>query len=133
MRAKRYCTICYSGTVHYVRFYSMHCCYLCSDLLYRCAYALLLAGVKYVVYGCRNERFGGCGSVLPIYRGTQNSTAFLNHYRLSFNALNRDSLNIPITPTEKHGLICMPFVMKEEAIQILKQFYETGNPNGTFT
>lgn len=33
-----------------------------------CTYALLLANVKYVVFGCGNERFGGCGSVLPVHK-----------------------------------------------------------------
>lgn len=33
-----------------------------------CAYALILANVKYVVYGCGNDRFGGCGSVLPVHQ-----------------------------------------------------------------
>ncbi len=31
-----------------------------------CAAALRIVGVARVVYGCGNERFGGCGSVLPV-------------------------------------------------------------------
>lgn len=31
-----------------------------------CAAALRIVGVRTVVFGCRNERFGGCGSVLNI-------------------------------------------------------------------
>ena len=31
-----------------------------------CAAALRLVGVRRVFFGCINERFGGCGSVLPI-------------------------------------------------------------------
>lgn len=31
-----------------------------------CAAALRVIGVAHVVYGCGNDRFGGCGSVLPI-------------------------------------------------------------------
>uniref|UniRef100_A0A6B2LLF3 CMP/dCMP-type deaminase domain-containing protein n=1 Tax=Arcella intermedia TaxID=1963864 RepID=A0A6B2LLF3_9EUKA len=33
-----------------------------------CAYGLLLAGIRNVVFGCSNQRFGGCGSVLPIHQ-----------------------------------------------------------------
>lgn len=29
---------------------------------------MILAGVKKVFYGCGNERFGGCGSVLPVHQ-----------------------------------------------------------------
>jgi hypothetical protein len=25
------------------------------------------AGVRWCYYGCRNDRFGGCGSVLPVH------------------------------------------------------------------
>lgn len=32
-----------------------------------CAYALVLAGVTKVVYGCDNDKFGGNGSVLSIH------------------------------------------------------------------
>lgn len=32
-----------------------------------CAYALRLMGISSVVYGCHNERFGGCGSVVPAH------------------------------------------------------------------
>ena len=31
-----------------------------------CAYALVLAGVSKVVYGCDNDKFGGNGSVLSL-------------------------------------------------------------------
>ena len=31
-----------------------------------CAYAIKLAGIKTVVYGCDNEKFGGNGSVLSL-------------------------------------------------------------------
>eukprot|EP01121_Diplochlamys_sp_Union-15-3_P003905 TRINITY_DN13848_c0_g1_i1.p1 TRINITY_DN13848_c0_g1~~TRINITY_DN13848_c0_g1_i1.p1 ORF type:complete len:123 (+),score=14.29 TRINITY_DN13848_c0_g1_i1:196-564(+) len=33
-----------------------------------CAFALIIAGVKTVVYGASNERFGGCGSALSIHK-----------------------------------------------------------------
>ncbi len=32
-----------------------------------CAYALVLAGIEKVVYGCDNDKFGGNGSVLSIH------------------------------------------------------------------
>lgn len=35
-------------------------------LVLSAADALHLAGIRRAVYGCRNERFGGCGSVLHV-------------------------------------------------------------------
>lgn len=32
-----------------------------------CAAALSLVGVGRVFYGCGNDRFGGCGSILPVH------------------------------------------------------------------
>eukprot|EP00878_Enallax_costatus_P021810 GHUV01023115.1.p2 GENE.GHUV01023115.1~~GHUV01023115.1.p2 ORF type:complete len:118 (+),score=12.23 GHUV01023115.1:424-777(+) len=32
-----------------------------------CAGALSLLGVKEVVYGARNDKFGGCGSIVPVH------------------------------------------------------------------
>lgn len=34
-----------------------------------CAEALRLVGVRRVFFGCRNERFGGNGSVLSVHKG----------------------------------------------------------------
>ena len=32
-----------------------------------CACAVRQLGVKHVVFGCRNDKFGGCGSVLSVH------------------------------------------------------------------
>ena len=32
-----------------------------------CAFALRMAGITNVVFGCRNQRFGGCGSILDVH------------------------------------------------------------------
>lgn len=63
-----------------------------------CTYALILANIQLVFYGCRNERFGGCGSVLPIHK-------------------------------ESSSLTCIKGIMEEDAIKILKDFYEQENEN----
>jgi tRNA-specific adenosine deaminase 2 len=34
-----------------------------------CAEAIRLMGIRNVYYGCRNERFGGNGSILSIHPG----------------------------------------------------------------
>ena len=44
-----------------------------------CAYALNIVGIKHVIFGCENDKFGGNGSILSLHRfnregGTHNYT-----------------------------------------------------------
>ncbi|KAM4693432.1 tRNA-specific adenosine deaminase 2 isoform 2-T2 [Discoglossus pictus] len=68
-----------------------------------CAGALRLLKIPLVVYGCRNERFGGCGSVLNIATDDIPNTGTSFKYIAGFQA--------------------------EKAIQMLKDFYKQENPN----
>lgn len=67
----------------------------------QCAGALQMLGFARVYYGCANERFGGCGSVLDVCAKDQR-----------------------FRPLELHGGI-----RSNEAIQLLKEFYRCENPN----
>ncbi|TCD68929.1 tRNA(adenine34) deaminase [Steccherinum ochraceum] len=83
---------------------------LCDTTLYvtvepciMCASALRQLGIKEVYYGCGNDRFGGCGSVLGV-------NSELQHPKHSgYNAV---------------GGYC-----REEAIMMLRRFYITENTN----
>ncbi|THH13325.1 hypothetical protein EW146_g6878 [Bondarzewia mesenterica] len=68
-----------------------------------CASALRQMGIKEVFYGCENERFGGCGSVLGV-------NSALPHPR-----------HPPYKATSGY--------CREEAIMILRRFYMTENSN----
>uniref|UniRef100_UPI003AAFE425 tRNA-specific adenosine deaminase 2 n=1 Tax=Centroberyx gerrardi TaxID=166262 RepID=UPI003AAFE425 len=68
-----------------------------------CAAALRLLSIPVVVYGCRNERFGGCGSVLDI-----------------------SSAQLPQTGT---AFKCVAGYRADEAVEMLKTFYKQENPN----
>ncbi|XP_058939283.1 tRNA-specific adenosine deaminase 2 isoform X1 [Kogia breviceps] len=68
-----------------------------------CAAALRLMKIPLVVYGCQNERFGGCGSVLDIA-----------------------SADLPNTG---RPFQCIPGYRAEEAVEMLKTFYKQENPN----
>ncbi|XP_026641880.1 tRNA-specific adenosine deaminase 2 isoform X2 [Microtus ochrogaster] len=68
-----------------------------------CAAALRLMKIPLVVYGCQNERFGGCGSVLNIA-----------------------SADLPNTG---RPFQCIPGYRAEEAVELLKTFYKQENPN----
>nr|XP_020442297.1 tRNA-specific adenosine deaminase 2 [Monopterus albus] len=68
-----------------------------------CAAALRLLNIPVVGYGCRNDRFGGCGSVLDI------SSADLPQTGIAFK--------------------CVSGHRAEEAVEMLKTFYKQENPN----
>lgn len=68
-----------------------------------CAGALRQVGILLVVFGCHNERFGGCGSILSIH----------------------DANILSLGPSFQ----CIGGVMKEKAIDLLKKFYQGENPN----
>ncbi|KAF8164898.1 cytidine deaminase-like protein [Crassisporium funariophilum] len=68
-----------------------------------CASALRQMGIKEVHYGCANDRFGGCGSVLGVNEQLEHPT------------------HAPYSAT---GGCC-----REEAIMILRRFYITENTN----
>ncbi|XP_037607092.1 tRNA-specific adenosine deaminase 2 isoform X1 [Sebastes umbrosus] len=68
-----------------------------------CAAALRLLNIPVVMYGCRNERFGGCGSVLDV-----------------------SSADLPQTGTT---FKCVSGHRAEEAVEMLKSFYKQENPN----
>ncbi|XP_048790888.1 tRNA-specific adenosine deaminase 2 [Lagopus muta] len=68
-----------------------------------CAAALRLMKIPRVVYGCRNERFGGCGSVLSI---------------------SSDDIADTGEPFE-----CIGGYRAKDAVEMLKAFYRQENPN----
>ena len=80
-----------------------HCTlYVTVEPCIMCAAALRSLNVPLVVYGCANERFGGCGSVLSAH----------------------------VDPAYvKTTLQCIGGCMKEESIKLLKDFYNQENPS----
>ena len=69
-----------------------------------CAAALRNINIPIVVYGCQNERFGGCGSVLKVH-----------------------SDHLP--SSEGSTFKSIGGVMAEESVKLLKDFYRGENPN----
>jgi len=80
-----------------------------------CAAALSkLDSIRSVFYGCRNPRFGGCGTVLNVQHLLTSSTA-------DCLRPEEDSSNCHIFLSGGHRA--------EEAIALLKEFYKGENPN----
>jgi len=67
----------------------------------QCASALQILGLTRVFYGCANERFGGCGSVIDVS--------------------SKDQRFPPLK--------CEGGIRTEEAVELLKDFYRCENPN----
>ncbi|KAF8821257.1 putative CMP/dCMP deaminase, zinc-binding [Cardiosporidium cionae] len=65
-----------------------------------CAAALQYLGIKRIYYGCRNERFGGCGSIISLHLGLSSR---LREFR------------------------CTGDYLGDEAIALFKKFYNRGN------
>eukprot|EP00026_Physarum_polycephalum_P014416 Phypoly_transcript_14930.p1 GENE.Phypoly_transcript_14930~~Phypoly_transcript_14930.p1 ORF type:complete len:186 (+),score=19.00 Phypoly_transcript_14930:276-833(+) len=85
-----------------------HCTlYVTVEPCIMCAAALAILNIKTVVFGCGNERFGGCGSVLDVR----------NHC----NFVVGEELPPPYT--------CITGILKQECIDALQRFYEQENPN----
>ena len=67
-----------------------------------CASAIKMMGIPLVVYGCKNEKFGGCGSVFSI---------------------NSNEIMPSLPPYN-----CITGVLGDEAIEALRRFYGRPNP-----
>ncbi|CAM9793194.1 unnamed protein product [Phaeothamnion confervicola] len=70
-----------------------------------CAAALALVRIRHVYFGCSNDHFGGCGSILSVHAGSG------------------------LAPPS-HGYPVCPDVLKEDAVTLLRLFYNRENPNG---
>jgi tRNA-specific adenosine deaminase 2 len=69
----------------------------------QCAAALSMMGIRKVYFGCKNDRFGGCGSLLNLHRS--------------------DAL-----PSSMHvGFDIVGGILEDYAIRLLRSFYDREN------
>ncbi|KJE95615.1 tRNA-specific adenosine deaminase 2 [Capsaspora owczarzaki ATCC 30864] len=97
-----------------------HCdLYVTVEPCVMCAAALRLVGIGAVYYGCGNDRFGGCGSVLDI------------HSEMHRRASSDDASAGAADPNRNsRPFRCISGIMRLQAIQLLRDFYQSENPNG---
>eukprot|EP00877_Chromochloris_zofingiensis_P012704 jgi/Chrzof1/7688/Cz02g33010.t1 len=88
--------------------------YVTCEPCIMCAAALSLIGIGEVVYGCGNDKFGGCGSILSVHESGC-GTCSGHHHRTSQQPAGQ---GYPV----QGGLFA------EEAIKLLQDFYLAGNP-----
>ncbi|XAR67018.1 tRNA(adenine(34)) deaminase [Bertholletia excelsa] len=83
--------------------------YVTCEPCIMCASALSILGIKEVYYGCANDKFGGCGSILSLH--------------------SRSSEALTSSGAQHKGFKCTGGIMASEAVSLLRSFYEQGNPN----
>ncbi|KAG7021699.1 tRNA-specific adenosine deaminase 2 [Cucurbita argyrosperma subsp. argyrosperma] len=83
--------------------------YVTCEPCIMCASALSILGINEVYYGCANDKFGGCGSILSLHLGS----------REAHTSGNRQG----------RGFKCTAGIMASEAVALFRSFYEQGNPN----
>lgn len=81
--------------------------YVTCEPCIMCSAALATVGIGRVVFGCRNDRFGGCGSILALHNSRCDGNATKVPYHSPY----------PIVEG----------VLKEEAIHLLRCFYDREN------
>nr|XP_034894519.1 tRNA-specific adenosine deaminase TAD2 isoform X3 [Populus alba] len=84
--------------------------YVTCEPCIMCAAALSILGIKEVYYGCANDKFGGCGSILSLHCSSSELP---------------DSGDI----AQRKDFKCTGGIMALEAVSLLRRFYEQGNPN----
>lgn len=98
-----------------------------------CTCALRLTGICQVVYGCNNERFGGCGSVLDVHSKpfSVKSEKLIPPPKSTMT----EKLMSPLSVEDKQHTVTLPplviigGILNNEAVKLLQQFYEGSNPN----
>ncbi|XP_032230905.2 tRNA-specific adenosine deaminase 2 [Nematostella vectensis] len=77
-----------------------------------CTAALRYVNIPKVVYGCKNERFGGCGSILAV------------HTEYGAGDSDKAGANPELPPFK-----CISGIFADKAVELLKEFYKGENPN----
>ncbi|XP_074644506.1 tRNA-specific adenosine deaminase 2-like [Tubulanus polymorphus] len=98
--AKEWCS---SKNENYLEIFKSSTLYVTVEPCIMCAGLIRILNIPLVVYGCANQRFGGCSSVLNIHSDQ------IDSYGSEFR--------------------CIADVEGEEAVKLLKEFYQGENTN----
>ena len=103
-----------SGRIYSTAILSQCHLYVTCEPCIMCAAALATVGIGKVIFGCRNDRFGGCGSILSLHNNN-------NHQN------NTDSSNNKHVVPYHTSYPIVEGILKDEAIHLLQCFYNREN------
>jgi len=84
-----------------------------------CAAALAALPIGRVVFGCANDKFGGCGSIMSLHQGFGSAAV---------GATGIDDANVASQPLLPYAV--QAGVQREAAVALLQAFYSRGNARG---
>jgi len=89
-----------------------------------CAAALAMVGIRRVVFGCKNDRFGGCGSILHMHEPEENDTIQPTTISTSIDDLTTSNMN---ATRKSLGYEIKSGILENEAVTLLRSFYDREN------
>jgi len=91
-----------------------------------CAAALAMVGIRRVVFGCKNDRFGGCGSLLCLHKAEETGNSPLT---MKSNNTNESCSTTDVFRSRKKssGYEIKSGILEEDAVQLLRNFYDREN------
>ncbi|XP_028413298.1 tRNA-specific adenosine deaminase 2-like isoform X2 [Dendronephthya gigantea] len=110
-QVKQYCQL---NGLDYMDVFRQCSLYVTVEPCIMCAAAIRLLCIPKVVYGCANERFGGCGSILNVHHDV-------------YDGNKRPACNGDQLPSKPLNLVSG--VYAEQAVNLLQRFYLQTNPS----
>ena len=90
-----------------------------------CAAALAMVGIRRVVFGCKNQRFGGNGSILHLHEAEGSDETC--QPAACYNEDKHSAMNPGTFTTKSMGYKIKHGVLEKEAIRMLRTFYDREN------
>lgn len=97
--------------------------YVTCEPCIMCAAALSLMNIGRVFFGCKNERFGGCGSLMNLHLGGNPS----QNGEMKDKVLNQGQDDTKQSIVTGKGYEITGGILEKEAIQLLRSFYNREN------
>ena len=91
--------------------------YVTCEPCIMCAAALATVKIGRVIFGCRNDRFGGCGSLLNLHQKEEEKD----------DSNNNNGKKSSSTSSLAQGYTIKSSVLEKEAISLLRKFYDREN------